>query len=69
VPEEGDFFGVSVVMASRLTDLAGGGQVLCSVDVVELARRGPFRFESLGRRSIKGMPGDHEVFAVSAHTG
>ena len=65
VPEEGDFFGVSVVMASRLTDIAAGGQVVCSVEVVELAKQGPLTFSSLGRRAIKGMPGDHEIFEVT----
>jgi class 3 adenylate cyclase/tetratricopeptide (TPR) repeat protein len=57
IRDEGDYFGTPVVIAKRLCDSAGGGQILAS----ELLRalvgsRGSFTFRSLGTLPLKGIP-------------
>jgi class 3 adenylate cyclase/CheY-like chemotaxis protein len=56
--EDGDYFGIPVVEASRLCGAAVNGQVL----VADLARdmispRGVHRLEPVGEISLKGLPG------------
>lgn len=53
---EGDYFGRPVVVAKRLCDRAGPGQILIS-DVVRslVGRRGGYRFIALGAMPLKGL--------------
>ena len=53
---EGDYFGRPVVVAKRLCDRAGPGQILIS-DVVRslVGRRGGYRFIALGAMPLKGF--------------
>ncbi len=54
--DESDYFGTPVVVARRLCDRAGPGQILCSA-VIEtlLAGRQAFSFRSIGELELKGL--------------
>lgn len=68
IREESDLFGAAVVVAKRLCDAAGGGQVLNSQLVVDLVGgRGTFRFRPLGPMALKGLP--EPVRTVAVETG
>ena len=55
--DEADYFGTPVVVARRLCDQAGPGQILCSELVAGLlAGRAGFSFVSLGALELKGVP-------------
>jgi hypothetical protein len=52
-----DYHGEAVVVAKRLCDLAGGGQIFTSEPVASLVgSRGGFSFRSAGRLPLKGLP-------------
>ncbi|HET9773079.1 MAG TPA: BTAD domain-containing putative transcriptional regulator [Acidimicrobiia bacterium] len=55
--DEGDFHGTPVVVAKRLCDRAGGGQILASVLVSDLigSRSDEFAFRHLGPLPLKGL--------------
>jgi len=54
--DEADYFGTPVVVARRLCDAARPGQILCSYLVTGLlAGRRAFRFQDLGRLTLKGI--------------
>jgi class 3 adenylate cyclase/tetratricopeptide (TPR) repeat protein len=63
--EAADYFGLPVVVARRLCDRAGPGQVLCT-DVVAglLMGRPDFTFSDLGTMDLKGVPRPVQAFAV-----
>jgi class 3 adenylate cyclase/tetratricopeptide (TPR) repeat protein len=55
-PEDGDWYGRSVVEAARLCALCAGGEILTTDMVKLLARsRGGFEFESRGELTLKGL--------------
>ncbi len=57
-------FGVTVHLAARLQTMAQPGTTLCPAETKNLA--GPaVVMESLGRRAIRGLPIEQEVFAVA----
>jgi len=57
VRDGADFHGETVVVAKRLCDLAGGGEILTSELVAGLVgSRGGFRFRPLGHLPLKGLP-------------
>src|SRR5918996_4566614 len=57
VQADDDFHGTAVVIAKRLCDTAGGGQILASDLVRELVgSRGQFSFRPAGRLRLKGLP-------------
>ena len=61
----GDYLGVDVNIAARLTDAASGGQVLVSEAArAELGEDG-FDFKKQRRFRAKGAPKDMEVYAVT----
>ena len=63
--EDGDCFGLPVVVAARLQADAQPGQILASQVVRWLAGdRAGDRYEPLGTRDLKGIPGPTDVFAV-----
>jgi class 3 adenylate cyclase len=54
--EAGDYWGLSVVIAKRLCDMAMGGQILVSGLVRDLAtHHKEWRFDYLGERHVKGI--------------
>lgn len=65
VLESNDFFGLTVNLASRLSDLAEPGGVLISSDVYEIGRETEFNFEELGTASLKGFAEPVQVYKVS----
>ena len=46
--QEGDYFGRTVNLASRIAEYARPGQVLVSQEVVDAAQAGPVSFTELG---------------------
>jgi class 3 adenylate cyclase len=65
IHEEGDIYGTAVITASRVADLADGGQILVT-DVVRLLCAGKgFRFVALGERRLEGLAEPCNVFEVS----
>jgi adenylate cyclase len=61
----GDYLGVDVNIAARLTDAAGGGQVLVSEAARADLGEEEFTFKKQRRFRAKGAPKDLEVFAVT----
>lgn len=56
VASDGDLYGDGVNAAARVQEAADPGQVIVSEDVWrQLRSRGEFRFEPLGKRSLKGV--------------
>jgi adenylate cyclase len=52
-----------VNLASRITDIAYAGSVLCSSDVRDAAANA-YRWSYAGRRRLKGMGGVESLFRV-----
>ena len=59
-----DITGISVVIASRVTDAAAGGQILATQATAELAAGAGFRFVDLGERDLKGVAGERRIVDV-----
>jgi class 3 adenylate cyclase len=55
VERDGDVFGRTVNLASRISGVAGPGEVLCTADVAEAAAGGGVRFEPIGAVELKGV--------------
>ena len=62
----GDYLGVDVNIAARLTDAAAGGQVLVSETAKAELEDDAFDFKKQRRFRAKGAPRDLEVFEVRA---
>jgi adenylate cyclase len=54
--QDGDVYGRTVNLASRIASHAGAGQVLASEETVGRSADGGVRFEPAGRVSLKGIP-------------
>jgi class 3 adenylate cyclase len=52
---DGDLFGRTVNMASRLASAAGDGQILVSADVAQVAQDAGMETQALGSRQLKGL--------------
>src|SRR3990172_12827549 len=67
--EGNDYFGTTVVVARRLCDRAGPGQILCSA-VIEslLAGRQAFSFNDLGPLGLKGIAAPVDAREVAYET-
>ena len=61
----GDYLGVDVNIAARLTEAASGGQVLVSLAAREELGDDGFSFKKQRRFRAKGAPKDLDVFAVT----
>jgi len=59
-----DVGGMAVHIASRVSDLAGAGEVLVSGTVYGTVVGGPFRFTDRGGHELKGVPGRWPLFAL-----
>ena len=65
VRESTDFFGRSVILASRISALAQGGQILVSSTLHDVAASaGDLRFEPVGERPLKGLAGTHRLYEL-----
>ena len=53
---DGDIFGRTVNLASRISDVAASGEVLVEEGVVVALPRGTARFAPVGRVELKGFP-------------
>jgi adenylate cyclase len=63
LPRAGDLYGRPVNLASRLTSFAWRGTVVTSKEVHDAAQDG-YRWSQVGRRRIKGVRGEVEVYRV-----
>jgi DNA-binding NarL/FixJ family response regulator len=64
VSEEGRYFGRAVFIASRVAGTAAGGEVLVSDLTRTLAGDGEIRFVDRGLHQLKGLKGEHRLYAV-----
>jgi class 3 adenylate cyclase len=64
IVEDDGYFGRTVFRASRIADLAAGGQVLVSETTRLIAETAGFAFQDFGERSLKGLGGSHHLFEV-----
>jgi class 3 adenylate cyclase len=63
---DNDLAGLTVHIGARLMEQSGPGQVVCSRTVKDLVGGSGLLFEDLGTRTLKGVPDDWQLFAVSA---
>ncbi len=61
-----DVAGIAVHIGQRISSLAGAGEVLVSSTVRDLVAGSGLEFEDRGVHSLRGVPGDWPVFAVTA---
>jgi class 3 adenylate cyclase len=59
-----DIAGITVNIGARISALAGGGEVLVSGTVKDLVVGSEIEFESRGTESLKGVPGEWNIFAT-----
>ena len=65
IKEAGDFYGKTVIMASRIVSAARRDDILISATLRELtASFGDFRFDSGIDTTLKGFAGTHRLFRV-----
>lgn len=60
----GDFFGRTVVVAARISSMAGGGEILLSQEIQENLN-GAFPLEGPRALSLKGLSGNYTVFELA----
>lgn len=63
--QEGDYFGRTVNLASRIADYAGPGEVVVSEDVVRLSGGGDVSFSEIGSVELKGVSQPVRLFEAS----
>jgi class 3 adenylate cyclase len=63
---DGDIAGIAVHLGSRVADAAQPGEVLVSRTVVDLVAGSGLTFADRGTRSLKGMPGEWQLFPAEA---
>jgi class 3 adenylate cyclase len=65
IREESDFYGKNVVVAARIADEAGGGEILASSVVKQLTESaGDIGFEDAREVELAGLAGTHAVYKV-----
>ena len=65
IREEADFYGKNIVLAARIADKAGGGEILASSVVKQLTESaGDLRFENERELKLDGLAGTHTVYRV-----
>ena len=62
--QEGDYYGSTVNVASRIADYARPGEVLVSQDVVMPRRRRHSTFREIGPVELKGVSGVMRLYAA-----
>ena len=60
-----DLAGIALNVAARILPLAGAGEVLASSTVRELVLGSGLEFEERGSHTLKGVPGEWRIFAVT----
>lgn len=63
--QEGDYYGSTVNLASRISDQAGPGQVLVSQTVIDAAADADATFTKVGDVELKGVAGAMPLFEAS----
>ncbi len=66
IAEDDDLFGLSVILASRITDRAEPGQVLVARVVADLCAGKTFQFTSVGEATLKGFDEPVTLYEVRA---
>lgn len=69
IAEEQGYFGRTVFLASRISDLATGGQILVSQATRLIAGPSGFVFLDAGQHELKGLGGPYAVFEVDWRSG
>lgn len=65
IADADDFYGRNVVLAARIADRASGGEILVSSVAKEYTETDrSFRFVHRGHLRLKGLVGEHSVFAL-----
>jgi class 3 adenylate cyclase len=65
IAEADDFYGRNVVLAARIADEADGGEILVSEATKEYTESDPtLTFEHRGNLRLKGLVGEHPVYAL-----
>jgi class 3 adenylate cyclase len=59
--------GLGVVIAARILDLAGPGEILASSTAVQAATGAPHNFDPRGEYKLKGVTGAWQLFALTTH--
>jgi adenylate cyclase len=62
---DGDYFGRTVNVASRIADYARPGEVLVSDEVKELWGNGGVRFDEIGPVALKGLREELTLYSAS----
>lgn len=65
IEEDGDLFGETVILASRIAAMADGGEVLASTGVRELCAGKGFMFADLGEQAMRGFEDPVRVFEIN----
>jgi adenylate cyclase len=68
IEEEGDLFGSTVILASRITSAAKGGEILAADVVHGLCSGKPFAFSDRGEQALRGFENPVRLFEVSWRT-
>jgi len=63
--QEGDYYGQTVNLASRIADYARAGEVIVSQSVVDASTESPIAFRAVGPVELKGVVGAVELYAAS----
>jgi DNA-binding NarL/FixJ family response regulator len=65
ISEDQEYFGETVILASRIAALAGGGRIFVSEVTRALVGSSAFRFVDLGEHGLKGFKEPRRLFEVS----
>jgi class 3 adenylate cyclase/pimeloyl-ACP methyl ester carboxylesterase len=65
IEEEGDLFGSTVILASRIASAAKGGEILAADVVHGLCSGKPFTFAGRGEQALRGFENPVRLFEVS----
>ena len=60
----GDAGGIAVHIGARVASLAGAGEVLVLRTVKDLVAGSGLRFADRGSQTLKGVPGEWQIYAV-----
>jgi len=69
IAEEHDYFGEAVILASRIRDSAGGGQILVSEITRGLVGANGIQFSDRGEHQLKGLHGRYRLYEVAWSEG
>ena len=69
ISEDAGYFGATVFRASRIAQIARGGETLVSQTVRLLVRDAPFDLVDVGDHELKGLGGPDPLFAVGTPGG